>query len=503
MDAAVPLIASAQVGEKFGAIVALLLAAFVLLGAGRSGLRRLRAVAMLLALALTPVLLLSNIWDSPQLRPLRHHPALGLAVAAGAVLAVGALAALMSRRREVLPVLAVATLPFRVPITSGGATSNLLVPLYAVVTAGAVLFVVRMLRDDPDERDEPGIGAMEWALMALLVLYGVQATYSSDFSKALQQVVFFYVPFALMLVQLRAVRWDRRLLSVCFGVLTALALAFVAVGFVEYSRHQLLLNPRVISANQLESYFRVNSLFFDPNIYGRFLALVMLAICTVMLFVRRRRDAALAGLALLLLWGGLMTSISQSSIAALLLGLAVLAGARWSAGRTLATCGGLLAAAAIFLLLAGHAIRFDVGSSKSADKSTSGRYTLVKDGINLFADRPLQGFGPGSFAREYRRREHASSENAASASHTIPITIAAEQGVFALAIYLALLVLCFARLFGGGVRGSPARIAVGAAFAALVLHTMLYADFLEDPVTWTLLAVGTALAAVPGRWSTT
>jgi len=35
---------------------------------------------------------------------------------------------------------------------------------------------------------------------------------------------------------------------------------------------------------------------------------------------------------------------------------------------------------------------------------------------------------------------------------------------------------------------------VGAAFLALVFHTMLYADFLEDPVTWTLLGVGVALA---------
>ena len=50
-----------------------------------------------------------------------------------------------------------------------------------------------------------------------------------------------------------------------------------AIGFVEYAKRELLLNPKVISSNQFESYFRVNSLFFDPNIYGRFLAIVMLA----------------------------------------------------------------------------------------------------------------------------------------------------------------------------------------------------------------------------------
>ena len=45
-----------------------------------------------------------------------------------------------------------------------------------------------------------------------------------------------------------------------------------AVGFWEYPARALLLNPKVIDSNQFESYFRVNSLFFDPNIYGRFLA---------------------------------------------------------------------------------------------------------------------------------------------------------------------------------------------------------------------------------------
>ena len=43
--------------------------------------------------------------------------------------------------------------------------------------------------------------------------------------------------------------------------------------------------------------------------------------------------------------------------------------------------------------------------------------------------------------------------------------------------------------------GHPVRSAVAAAFGALVFHTMLYADFLEDPTTWVLLGIGLALAA--------
>ena len=42
------------------------------------------------------------------------------------------------------------------------------------------------------------------------------------------------------------------------------------------------------------------------------------------------------------------------------------------------------------------------------------------------------------------------------------------------------------------------RIAVLAAFVALLVHTMAYAGFFEDPITWVLLAIGASLAHAPG-----
>ena len=121
------------------------------------------------------------------------------------------------------------------------------------------------------------------------MLYALQAAYSTSLDKALEQTVFFYVPFALLFALLRDIDWSPRLLRAGFGVLVALALAFAAIGFVEYATRQLLLNPKVIASNELEEYFRVNSLFFDPNIYGRFLALVMLGLAAVLLWERRPR----------------------------------------------------------------------------------------------------------------------------------------------------------------------------------------------------------------------
>jgi O-antigen ligase len=459
---------------------------------------RLRALATLGALILAPALLISDIWDTEQVRPLRDHPSLAVAAAVAGVAALAALAIVIDRRPAAFPIAAAATLPFRVPIASGGSTANLLVPLYLVVGAGALAYAVpRLFGDRGDERERPPT-LLEWLLAATVVLYAVQSTYSGDFGKALDNVVFFYVPFALLFALLARIRWTRRLAVQVLGVLTALALAFAAVGFVEYETRHLLLNPKVIASNQLQDYFRVNSLFFDPNIYGRFLALVMLLVVAWLLWARRAREVAAGALLLAVLWGGLVLTLSQSSFASLLVGLMVLGGMRWGTRRAVALAVAVLALGAAFILLAPGALRLDLGNSKSADTATSGRYDLISGGLRLFAERPIAGWGSGSFARQYRRSEHVSAQRATSASHTIPITVAAEQGIVGLAAYLALLACALARLLHRA-SSSPARAAVAAAFVALLAHTMMYAAFLEDPMTWTLLAVGTALAALPPR----
>jgi O-Antigen ligase len=457
---------------------------------------RLRAWAMLGALAVTPVILVFHIADTEQFEALTDRPAIAGPAAALALAAVGALAVLMARRPALLPILAVAALPFRIPIAVGGATANLLVPLYAVVAAGVLAYALPRLGGDEDRPPERRPGPLEWALAVALALYAAQAAGSSDFDRALENVVFFYVPFALLFALVSRVTWTRRLTVACLGVLVGLALAFVAIGFYEYATRHLLLNPKVIASNQLEDAFRVNSLFFDPNIYGRFLALVMVLV-TAWLLWARRWTSVLAGVVLLaVLWGGLVLTLSQSSFTALLVGLAVLGAQRWSLRRALALGAIALAAAAAFVALAPGALRLDLGSARSADSATSGRYELVEGGVELFRERPLSGWGSGAFAREYRRAEDVSAERAASASHTIPVTIAAEQGVGGLAVYLVLIGCAFWRLMRG-VGGDPLRSAIAAAFAALVAHTMLYAAFLEDPMTWTLLAVGTAAAVAP------
>jgi O-antigen ligase len=116
----------------------------------------------------------------------------------------------------------------------------------------------------------------------------------------------------------------------------------------------------------------------------------------------------------------------------------------------------------------------------------------VTGGLHLFADKPVWGYGSGSFENRYAALRRK-TPTTLTASHTIAITIAAEQGLIGELPYLGLVVLAAVALLGEA-RRDPARAAAAAAFLALVLHTELYADFLEDPASWTLLAVGAALA---------
>jgi hypothetical protein len=473
---------------------------------------RARAIAMVVSLVLAAGAIVALKAHAVSDAVSGHGAAAAAAAVAGLV-ALAVLTEIIRRRPEAFALLAFVALPFRVPVAVASENANLLLPLYAVIAAGALAFALRWLRAKPDAAPPPqGAGAralrrVEVALAIVVVLYAAQSAYSSDISQATVSVCCFYVPFAVLFRLLLDVRWTKRLLRQVFGVVVALALLFAAVGFVEAATGRLLIsNAKVLEANEIKPYFRVNSLFFDPNIYGRFLALTMIVLAASLPSLRRGRQVAMVAASLAVLWAGMVLSLSQSSFAALLLGLLVLAALRW---RALVVGGAVVAALAVgvaVVIAAPEQVGLHTKTSKGLDRSTSGRSDLIKGGARMARDRPLWGFGSGSFADRFRARERVHSEKSAAASHTIPVTVAAEQGAIGLASYVWLLICAFGLLFGGlwrAVRAGPpdegvGRAAMAAAYAGLVLHTLVYAAFLEDPLAWALLAVGAALA-VPGR----
>ena len=467
---------------------------------------RLRVAAMLVAVALSPVLILGDQWHTAQIADLRGDTGRVIALLAIAAGAVAALGALFYRWPRLLPLLIVFALPFRVPLEAGGDTANLLVPLYLVIAGGVIAAALRVRAPNfastraggvvgGDHPPRGGGGpptatgparrrALPIVLATVVVLYALQLLYSEDFSKGLQNVCFFLVPFTVAYGLIRDVEWDRRLLTWVLVLVAAEAVAFVAVGSVEYATRELFWNDQVIRANDFHTYFRVNSVFWDPNVYGRYLALVIVLATATLLWVRGRRDFALLTVLVAVLWLGLAQTFSQSSYIALLAGLAALAAIRWSWKWTLV--------AVVAVLLVGSS-GFD---ADTLNKDTSGRSNLISGGVDLFAERPLWGYGSGSFEEAYRvNRENQDAP--VSASHTQPVTVLAEQGLIGFAAYIALIGVALSTMSTGIRTSSAARPAVLAAFVALLVHTMSYAGFFEDPITWVLLAVGASLAAAP------
>lgn len=515
---------------------------------------RLRSAALILAIALVPILILGDQWHSHRIADLREHPARIAILTIAGLAGVAILAALFRRWPVALPLAIVAVLPVRLPLEAGGETANLLVPLYLVIGAGVLVAAIRdrggaeggavavsaLAVEDPRALADPPArsgAALRWLpriLAAVVMLYALQVLYSADFSKGLQDVCFFYAPFAALYVLLSDFSWDRRLLRAVLWVVAVEAVLFVLVGSIEYESRSLFWNNQVIRSNEFHTYFRVNSVFWDPNIYGRYLALAIVVAMAVLAWVRERRSIVALCALLGVLWIGLAPTFSQSSFLALLAGLAVLGALRWSLGWTLAAVAAAGLAAIVFVALLGGSSK--IGFSR-LNPDTSGRAHLVSGGLRLFEQRPLYGYGSGSFSTAYR--DHAAKHRAhLSVSHTEPITVAAEQGVIGSALYLALLVSALWTMASGmraampGLRrpssagaiklaargrgaaegdgkarprGGPAspawylaaRAAVLAAFVALLIHTMAYAGFYEDPISWVLLAVGASLAATP------
>jgi O-antigen ligase len=280
-----------------------------------------------------------------------------------------------------------------------------------------------------------------------------------------------------------------------------MGLVFAVIGIVQYETRNIFWNPKVRVDNAYAPsgwFYRVNSVFYDPSIYGRFLVLAILASLVVVL--RRRGDplwAVAAALTIAITWAGLLPSFSQSSFIALLVGVTLAAVLVWRRNSLY-----LIAAMLLVVVAAGFASpqirhRLEGKGSSSLSNVTSGRSKLASRGLKLVVHHPVFGVGVGGFKRAYADLAHLHGrEPKAAASHTTPITVAAETGVPGLLLFLALVVVALATAFRrirNGFDGN-ARLAFGLALTAILVHSLFYNALFEDPTFWGLLALA-ALAA--------
>jgi putative inorganic carbon (HCO3(-)) transporter len=454
---------------------------------------------MCVALVAAPILVLGDVWDEPRVEDFRTSPGqIGVAIVVGAA-ALAALLLLFRRWPEAFPIAAFALLPIRVPVEIGGETANLLVPLYLVIAAQVIRLVTQ--RTDgasaSPRAPTPWTQYLKYLLAATLVVYAIQASYSEDVSNAIENIGFFLVPFGVLFVLLTEVRWTRRLLEYVLVAVGAVAVAVAGIALYQYVARDLFLNPELFDANQLHLYFRVNSIFYDPNILGRYLALAITALAAYLAWSEYGRGPLAAALACAIALAGLALSYSITSFVAVLAGLGIVALLRWSWRGALAA-GAFATVALVVFLMVGGTPSSDIQSDREID---AGRSDLIEGGIDLAQDRPAGGWGSGSFGAAFVSEIDEKARSAIS--HSEPITVGAEQGAVGLVVYVAFVAVALITVLGGGAGGSVARTAVAACFVAMLVHSLGYAGFAIDPVVWALLGLGVALRRDPPEASAT
>jgi hypothetical protein len=431
------------------------------------------------------------------LAPTGHHRAYAAAAVAGAIVAV-LLGWLFVRAPWLLVVAVVAFAPARIPVSVGHTKANLLLPMYVVVVAAAFALAWELYGNDTHSRE---LGPFAWPLALFVAWTGIAFLWSEDPRQGAIYLLFYVLPFALLAVSLARLPWVVGWAITIYVQLAAMALAFAVIGIWQYATRNIFWNPKVIVDNAYATsswFYRVNSVFYDPSIYGRFLVVAILASLVLVLFASRAIAwAALAVAAIT--WVGLVPSFSQSSFVALGAGVVVALAARWRRRSVVPIAFALAALAAVSFGVpqARHRILGKAGLSHA----TGGRSKLVSNGVKLALHHPVTGVGTGAFRCAYAKQTHlrggCKGQPKAAASHDTPITVAAETGVPGLALLAWLVWTCFTVPFRRNpVRGPTgrARLALGLALVAIVVHSLFYDALFEDPLFWGALALSAVAA---------
>jgi O-antigen ligase len=422
-------------------------------------------------------------------------------VAAGvvgvAVLAVAA-AFLLRAPWLVIPLLVVAA-PFRLPLDFGrehrfyvaiahGGQLGRLLPLYAVLSVCVLAFLWEVLRGRPAKKIPREIALPAAAFLAFTSL---SLLWSSDTESGRTLLEFFLLPFACLVAVAGRAAFPARMPRILAYIAATLGTIFAVVGIVEAATHRLIFYSHNLQvANTYSSFFRVTSLFRDPNLYGRHvvLGIVVLVVCLLL----RKVDVAVGAVLIAVMWVGLYFSYSQSSYAALFVSVfAVLIATAEGRVRWVALAG------AIVVALVAAGIAAPRVADTSVRKATSDRSRRIELTAKVFEHHPLVGVGLGGQPIESQRLADRPASRQAFVSHTTPLTVAAELGIVGALLYLALLAGTAATLLAVWRQHQALGLSLAAVFLALFVHALAYSGFFEDPMTWLVLAIAAAFLPPP------
>jgi hypothetical protein len=431
----------------------------------------------------------------------------GAAAGVLGLLAVGAVAALFVRRPAWVPIALLVSAPIRPPLTLGdgggfpialaedGELGRLLL-LYFVLAAAALALAWRAVRAGeqgtlPTRALPPTVA---WPAAALLALSCVSLLWADDLRAGVESLVFFLLPFAVLLGTLGRSPFPDWMPRALATVAIAMASVFAAVGLFQAATRELFFfAPNLELSNANSNFFRVTSLFGDPSLYGRHVVIGLGILLALMAL--RRIDVRLATGLVVLLWAGLFVSYSQSSMIALLVVTLVIAALTGTRRVRLAVVGTFALVAIVGVgYLASIPIRGESLRTETADRSQR-----IEETVSVIERDPVLGVGVGGQPEASRRLSERDRPTPNFVSHTAPLTVFAELGAIGVVLLLWLLV--------GAVRmlGAARRLEAGlglallAALLALFVQSLFYPGFLEDPLTWVILGTGAGYITWPRR----
>ena len=321
-----------------------------------------------------------------------------------------------------------------------------------------------------------------------MALSAASLAWTADLHQAAVTMLFFYLPFAFMAMRIGQLGWSPGGLRAAFGAQCGLAILFGAVALWQEATRHVFWNPSVEVSNAYRSFFRVNSLFWDASVYGRFMAVTLVLCCGVAVY---RGINIPLGAAMAFMFVGLYFTYSQSSYFAVAAGVLAVGTGLWSRRVTLVLVGagavGLLAVLAVAL------------RGNSAARVSDSRSHLISLGFRVIRRHPLDGAGLSGLPTAAVAGTAHPLRIRGAASHTTPVTVAAELGPVGFALYLwvlGALTAAAVRIRGAG----PVPRVLLAALVAIFASSLFYDSFFEDPSMWLLAGflAGTSMAAAGG-----
>src|SRR5581483_5324793 len=193
--------------------------------------------------------------------------------------------------------------PARIPVSIGHTPANLLLPMYVVVAGAVVALAWELFGDaetalpakpeapiDPHRERRLGacsreLGPLAWPLALFVGWSGITFlwTLRAGEEDGAKYLLFYVLPFALLAVSLSRLRWRIGWAATLGVELVGMAFVFALIGDWQYLTRNIFWNPKVIVDNAYAPsswFYRVNSVFYDPSIYGRFLVVGIL-VCVV------------------------------------------------------------------------------------------------------------------------------------------------------------------------------------------------------------------------------